>query len=123
MLVARTQASALARERLTVMLLTLSRQWTVEEGCRRLGMKRTRFQDLRRRVLQAGAEALEGGVRGRPRNVQRQVDESGLDREVSQLRRRLRVARTQVDIFDCGLGDQPRVRAALHAAHVSGGSV
>jgi len=124
-LVERVTASRTARERVKVMLLTLAGQWSVSEGCERLGIGRTRFQDLRRRFLRAGADALEGGVAGRPRGPGSASSGHGsvLREEVSRLRHRLQVVRTQVDIFDSGLGEAPRVRAALHAAHISGGSI
>ncbi len=45
-LVDRTQASGQARERAKVILLTLGRDVSVREGCERLRISRTRFQDL-----------------------------------------------------------------------------
>jgi len=119
-LVARTRASEMARERVKVILLTMSGAWSVGDGCERLGIGRTRFQDLRRRFLEAGSEALEGGVRGRPRTAGTGGEPGRIECEVSRLRHRVRVVRTQVDIFDSGLGEAPRVREALHEAHHAG---
>ncbi len=66
-LVERTEASPEARERTKVILLTLARHWSVQDGCAHLGVKRTRFQDLRRRMLCGATRALEEGAAGRPR--------------------------------------------------------
>lgn len=89
------------------MLLTLSGQWSVREGYERLGIGRTRFQDLRHRMLKAAVFALEGGVAGRPR---RGVDGSSkelshLRVEVEQLTCELKQARAQLDVAACGLGE------------------
>ena len=116
------QASETARERTKVMLLTLCGQWSVREGFERLGMKRTRFQDLRRKMLEAAVHALEEGLAGRPR---RRASESKrtctLPADVASLHHELKLTRTQVDIFDCGLGAVPRVRHALRLAHAAPG--
>ncbi len=79
------EASPQARERVQVILLTLSRKCSVQTGCRRLGVGRTRFQDLRQRMLGAAVGALEERAAGRPRN---QVERTC--RNLSTLRRRLR---------------------------------
>ena len=52
-------ASEMARERAKVMLLTLGGGWSVHDGLARLGVSRTRFQDLRRTMLRAAVSALE----------------------------------------------------------------
>ena len=61
LLIDRIEASPLARERAKVMLQTLARQCSVQSGCTTLGMGRTRFQDLRRRMIGAAVGALERG--------------------------------------------------------------
>jgi len=109
------EASETARERTKVMLLTLCGQWSVREGFERLGMKRTRFQDLRRRMLQAAVCALEEGAAGRPRH-RASESKRALPADVASLHHELELTRTQVDIFDCGLGAVPRVRNALRLA-------
>jgi hypothetical protein len=59
-----TRASAGARERTKVMLLTLSVPWSVRDGCERLGIRLTRFQDLRRRMIEGAVQGLERGPAG-----------------------------------------------------------
>ena len=106
-------ASEAARERTKVMLLTLSGQWSVRDGYERLGMGRTQFQKLRRRMLEGAVGALEPGLAGRPRARTRRRESS---HELRALEHTLQIARAQVDIFDCGLGEVPRVRRALRRA-------
>jgi hypothetical protein len=103
-LVDRTEASGQARERANVILLTLTRDVSVREGCKRLGISRTRFQDLRTRLLQGAVSALEGSPIGRPRK------DRGLDPEVEALRRRvdslersLVHERVRVELAEAGL--------------------
>ena len=49
-LVDQTRSSREARERTKVILLTLTQEASVQAGYEQLGMGRTRFQDLRRRM-------------------------------------------------------------------------
>jgi len=105
-------ASKAARERATVMLLTLARQWSVREGYERLGMRRTRFQDLRRQMLEAAVGALEGGVAGRPprivRNESRRI--SRLRLALEETKHELRRVRAQLLIAESGAGEAVRER-------------
>lgn len=78
------KASPQARERAKAILLTLARTWSVQAGCRHLGVGRTRFQDLRRRMLGAAVGALEERAAGRPR-----IRVGKTCRNLSLLRRRL----------------------------------
>ena len=100
-----TGASELARERLTVMLLTLEGGWSVKDALARLGVSRTRFQDLRRRMLAAAVGALEARPIGRPAHVAREdvprVRE--LEAELADLKHTLKLARAQLDLASCGL--------------------
>ena len=106
------EASRTARERATVMLLTLASQWSVREGYERLGMRRTRFQDLRRQMLEAAVGALEGGVAGRPRriveNESRRI--GGLRVALEETRQELERVRAQLDIAESGAGEAVRER-------------
>lgn len=68
-------ASAGPRERLRVILETLSGSRSVADACRELGVSHTRFKQLRRQALQGAADALEPGVPGRPRKRGAQQDE------------------------------------------------
>lgn len=60
------QASDDAREKLRIILQTVTGELSVEEGCRQLGVAETRFHDLRNEVLHSAAQALEPRRRGRP---------------------------------------------------------
>lgn len=111
-LVEAIEASEPARERAKVLLLTMAGQWSVQDGCERLGLSRTRLQDLRRRMLEAAVGALEGGVAGRPRRGAPR-EEARLERlraEVASLSHELRLARAQVDLYECGVGETVRRR-------------
>ncbi len=108
------QASEEARERTKVMLLTLAGQWTVRDGCDRLGIGRTRFQDLRREMLAAAVEVFERGRPGRPRR--RAPRESRRTRELEQqvcaLSLEAQRLRAQLDLEQHGLGPAIRTRLA-----------
>ena len=120
-LVEAIRGSETARERTKVVLLTLGGQWSVSDGYERLGMKRTRFQDLRRRMLEAAVGALEDGLAGRPRK--RQASESRrlarLRRQVADLTHELQLARTQLELFACWLGPAIDERKQHRAARAS----
>jgi hypothetical protein len=60
------KASSYARERLEVILGTLSGERTVGEACEELGISEARFHQIRKAALQAAAERLEPGRTGRP---------------------------------------------------------
>ena len=100
----RTKASGQARERAKVILLTLGRDVSVREGCERLGVSRTRFQDLRTRMLQGAVAAREGAVIGRPRK-DRGLDPEveALVRRVGSLERSLVHERVRVELAEAGL--------------------
>ena len=117
-LVAFTPASEQARERTKVMLLTLSGHWTVKDGCRRLGISRTRFQDLRRRMLEAAVRVFEPGQAGRPRKGARKVGkrERELEEWVRRLELRNRRLEAQLELEQHGLGDKIRARLAWLAS-------
>jgi Helix-turn-helix domain len=114
-LVDTVQASPQARERTKVILLTLAGKWSVQAACQWLGVGRTRFQDLRRRLLEAAVAALEERAAGRPRlRVARTC------RQLSLLRRRLAtlemdLRRTQAELAiarsDAGAAVTARVTA------------
>ncbi len=113
-LVAWTPASEQARERTKVMLLTLAGHWTVQDGCARLGISRTRFQDLRRRMLTAAVGVFEHGRPGRPREHtgRRPRGVQALERRVRSLLLENQRLRAQLDLEQHGLGDKIRARLA-----------
>ena len=110
-----TGASKAARERVRVMLLTLSGAWTVQDGLRRLRLSRTRFQQLRRRMLSEAVWALELGRPGRPRRERCEESESvsALREQVASLERELRLVQTSLEIAQSEAGEA--VRRRLHA--------
>lgn len=113
-LLERAWANEPARERAKVMLLTISGQWSVRDGYERLGMGRTRFQDLRRRMLDAAVASLEPGCVGRPRGPTRREPRQvrRLRHEVAELTNELSRVRTLLDLSESGVGGAVRRRKA-----------
>ena len=99
-LVETIEASPQARERARVILSTMARKRSVEAGCRSLRVGRTRFQDLRRRMLAAAVGALEERPAGRPRSQVEQTCRglSALRRRLVALEEELRTVQTELDI-------------------------
>ncbi len=102
-LVERIEVSEAARERTKVILLTLGGQWSVQAGFERLGVSRTRFQELRRRLLDGAARAVEERPAGRPRRARRmdpayvEAMRAGIDSlkyEIRSLQAQLAIARS-----------------------------
>ena len=113
-----TRASRDARERTKVILLTLARESSVQTGYERLGMGRTRFQDLRRRMIEGAVQALEERPAGRPRR-RRERDGS----ELQELRGRLveleqELLRTRAELDVARSGTAAAVQARLVAKGV-----
>ena len=108
------EASPQARERAKVILLTLAKKWSVEAGCRWLRVGRTRFQDLRRRMLGAAVGALEERAAGRPRirvaKTCRQL--ATLRRKLAALEQELRRAQAELDIVQSDAGPAVTARRA-----------
>lgn len=94
--------SEVARERVKVVLLTLSGQWSVSDALERLGISRTRFGVLRRQMLQGALLALEPRPRGRPAKPETpQASEVlALRAQNADLRRELRRVRTQLELAE-----------------------
>lgn len=99
-LVSATPVSPQARRRVRTILLTLTGHWSVHEGYAHLGVSRTRFQDLRRKMLAGAGEALEERPAGRPRRrAALDAEEADLLRgQVTELRRELRRVRAELDL-------------------------
>jgi len=118
------EASEEARERVKVMLLTLAGQWSVQDGLDRLGLSRTRFQTLRRRMLQGALVALEPGAAGRPRSVAPPEDARVhvLRCELNHLKRELRLARVSLEIAEGPVAAAVQRRLAERFASQDGGA-
>ena len=116
-LVERIEASPQARERTKVILLTLARHWSVQDGCERLGVGRTRFQDLRRRMLCGATRALEEGAAGRPRQLEdRESHEMrALRGHIAELERALHRSEAELDIARSEAGRAVERRLAAKA--------
>jgi hypothetical protein len=111
------RASEVARERLKAVLLTLSGDWSVADALDRLLISRTRFQDLRRRMLKGALAALEPGPRGRPAKmrVARSPQVARLEAENASLKLELRMAQTSLELSEglAGAAVRRRLRAQL----------
>jgi DNA-binding HxlR family transcriptional regulator len=93
-LVESIEASPQARERAQAILRTLAQKWSVQAGCRCLGVGRTRFQDLRQRMLGA-AVAL-----------------SMLRRRLAELEQELRRTQAELDVARSEAGAAVSARLA-----------
>lgn len=96
------QASDETKERLKVILQTLSGELGVTEACERLGVSEPHFHRLRERALAGAAEALEplpAGRRAEPidpgaariAELEGELDEMKLELRTSQLREQIAV--------------------------------
>lgn len=111
------RASDVARERVRVVLLTLSGDWLVSDALERLSISRTRFQDLRRRMLRGALLALEPRPRGRPALARAEPgpEEARLRAENAGLRLELRMTQTSLELSEgpAGAAVGRRLRALL----------
>lgn len=116
-LLRQTGASRTARERVRVMLLTLAGTWSVKEGLERLHLSRTRFQQLRSRMLSEAVWALEFGEPGRPRreDAPESAATEALRAEVARLERELRRVHTSLEIAQSEAGEAVRRRLLAKA--------
>ena len=87
-----SSGSPIARKRLEMILRTISGELTIEEACGELGVKRSRFHDLRSEFLERATGLLEP----RPPGPQRRTPTAG-DREAEQLRRRIADLELELD--------------------------
>jgi hypothetical protein len=62
----RLAGSEQAKQRLKLVLATLTGQCRVQQACRQLGISEPRFQQLRSQILEAALERLEPRPAGRP---------------------------------------------------------
>jgi transposase-like protein len=99
-LVARRDGSQQAKERVEVILDTLGGRLTIEEACRRLGVKAARFHRLRAEFLDAGLARLEPRSAGRPRReaTPEEVRCRELKRENAELTAELKIAAVREEV-------------------------
>lgn len=77
-----------AKQRLEVLLETLTGELSIAQACERLGIGEARFHVLRRQMLQGALEALEPAPAGRPRQVE--APEAARIRELEEQVRELK---------------------------------
>ena len=96
------QASDVARERVKVVLLTLCGDWSVNDALDSLSLSRTRFQDLRRKMLEEAVHALEPQTMGRPRKKRSPKDArvAALEDQVTDLRSELARVRARLELAE-----------------------
>ena len=116
-LVDAVERSEVARERAKVILLTMGGGWSVREGFERLGVSRTRFQDLRRRMLDFACHALEERPAGRPRSRPGEPDGEvvELQQEFGRLRHELVLLESELAIARSEVGPAVATRLAQKA--------
>lgn len=94
------EASAVARQRLCLILQTLAGAITIQGACEVLGVGRSRFQAMRRQFLQRAAGLLEPRARGRRRRqpTPAELEVERLRQEVAQLKLDLRATQVREEI-------------------------
>ena len=99
-LVERLEGSEEAKQRLQVILRAIGGELTVDEACAELGIGKTAFFELRKRVLQASLADLEPKPVGRPRKETPAEDAEAerLKRENERLRDDLEIAHVREEI-------------------------
>ena len=99
-LVQNLDGSQRAKQRLEVILATITGQITIEQACQRLVIGPSRFYQMRTEVLEASLEYLEPRPMGRPAHVQTaeeaRCDE--LQQQVEQLRAELKISGVREEI-------------------------
>jgi hypothetical protein len=87
-----------AKERLRVILETMTGTLRVSEACVRLDICEQRFRQLRAELLQAALASLEDQPAGRPRRPEEPEAVAALRRQVETLTRELQVAEVREEI-------------------------
>jgi transposase-like protein len=99
-LVEHLDGSLQAKERLEVILDTLTGQLTIGQACQRLGVKEARFHRLRMEVLEASLARLEPRSVGRPRQTAtaEEIRSAELEHHVAELESELKIATVREEI-------------------------
>jgi hypothetical protein len=93
------EGSALARQRLRVVLETLAGRCRVTEACERLGICEQRFHQIREEALQAAVAALEPRPAGRPSAAASEpAPPQALQQQLEQLQVQLQASRLREEI-------------------------
>jgi transposase-like protein len=94
------EGSASAKERLKVVLETLTGSCRVQEACARLGICEQRFHQLRQEALEAALAGLEPGIPGRPAHTPSPAEEQvrALEEQLAAMDRELRAAKAREEI-------------------------
>lgn len=107
-LVNKVDGSELAKQRLQVILQTISGELSVPQACERLQLSEARFHELRSEWLQAACGTLEPKAAGRPgpqppdeqelkiQNLERQITELKIDLRATQIREELALLMPEV---------------------------
>jgi hypothetical protein len=98
--VATIAASPLARERLKVLVATLTGQCRLQEACAQLGISEPRLQQLRQQFLQGALASLEPGRAGRPAKVPTAAEQrvQQLEAELAALQRDYQAALVRAEV-------------------------
>jgi hypothetical protein len=96
----RLEGSAPAKERLKVILETLTGQCRMQEACARLGLSEPRVQQLRQQMLAGALASLEPGQAGRPARVLSEAEQRvrELEAELAALLVEQRAAQVREEI-------------------------
>jgi transposase-like protein len=94
------EASAVARQRLTLILQTLAGAMTIQEACEVLGVNRSRFHELRRQFLAQATGLLEPRSPGRKSQqpTEAQLEIERLRRQIVQLKLDLKATQVREEI-------------------------
>jgi transposase len=94
------EGSEQAKERMKVIVATLTGQCRLQEACEQLGISEPRLQQLRQQFLEGGLESLEPGKAGRPAKVltdaERQVQE--LKAQLAELQVQYQAAQVRAEV-------------------------
>ena len=89
-----------AKKRLRIVLETIRGARTVEDACAQLGIKPTRFEELRKQALEGALAALEAKPIGRPpvSPIVENSNEARLREEVQQLKQQVLLAHVREEL-------------------------
>jgi hypothetical protein len=96
----KVEGSAIAKERVKVILETMAGTCRVQEACERLGMSEQRFHQLREEMMAAAVKALEPGHAGRPAQTPTPAEEQvlALEHLLADQEVELRAAKARAEI-------------------------